>query len=65
MSAIDKCLGALSLDERAVYICYLREVVGAPGVGGYGQYIGSLEPLVFATDEQKLEALRRMSQEAG
>lgn len=64
MSTIDKCLGALSLDERGTYICYLREVVGSPGIGGYGQYIGSLEPLLFATDEQKLEALRRMSRES-
>lgn len=65
MSTIDKCLGALSLDERAVYVSYLREVVGSPSIGGYGQYLGPLEPLVFATDEQKTEALRRMSQEAG
>ena len=62
MSTIDKCLAALNDSERETYVCYLRDVVRSPGVGGYGQYIGSLVPIIFATDEQKLEALRRMSQ---
>jgi len=61
MTIVDKALSALSKDERETYVCYLREVVGSPGVGGYGQYLGSLEPIIFADDTQKLEALRRMS----
>lgn len=63
MSIVDKCLAALNDDERDTYVCYLREVVGSPSVGGYGQYLGSLVPIVFATDDQKTEALRRMSAE--
>ncbi len=61
MTTIEKCLAALNDQERDTYVCYLRDVVGSPGVGGYGQYLGSIVPLVFATDEQKLEALRQMS----
>ena len=63
MSTIGKFLAALNNAERETYVCYLREIVGCPGVGGYGQYLGSLVPIVFATDEQKLEAIRRMSQD--
>lgn len=61
MSIIDRALQTLNDDERGTYVSFLREVVGAPGVGGYGQYLGSLAPLVFATDEQKAEALQRTS----
>lgn len=64
MTVIDRLLSALDDGDRETYVCYLREVVGEPGVGGYGQYLGSLVPIIFASDEQKLEALRRMSQEA-
>lgn len=63
MSIIDKCLSAMTDEERGTYVCYLREVVGSPSIGGSGQYLGSLVPIVFATDEQKTEALRRMSAE--
>lgn len=62
MSLVDKALSALSKNERETYICYLREIVGSPGVGGSGQYLGSLEPIIFADDAQKTEALRRMSE---
>lgn len=62
MSVIDKVLQVMDSAERETYICYLREVVkDAPGIGGYGQYLGSIAPLIFATEDEKAEALRRMS----
>jgi hypothetical protein len=62
MSIIDKALSALDDVEREEYIEWLRDVVGGPGVGGHGQYLGSLAPLVFATSAQKAEALSKMSE---
>lgn len=64
MSIVDKALQALDDREREEYIEWLREVVGGPGVGGHGQYLGSLAPLIFATDKQKTEALRMMSEKS-
>jgi len=61
MTFVDKALSAFTWDERETFVAYLRDVVGSPSIGGYGQYLGSLAPLVFATDDQKLEALRLMS----
>lgn len=62
MSLIDRALLALNDHEKETYVSFLREVVGGPGVGGYGQYLGSLAPMVFATEAQKAEALRRTSE---
>lgn len=62
MSVIDRVLQSLNENERETYVSFLREVVGGPGVGGYGQYLGSLAPIVFATEAQKAEALRRTSE---
>lgn len=61
MSMIDRALQTLNDNERETYVSFLRDVVGGLSVGGYGQYLGSLAPLVFATDDQKVEALRRTS----
>lgn len=47
MTAIEKCLAALDASERETYVCYLRDVVGSPGIGGYGQYLGSIAPPRF------------------
>lgn len=62
MDTIDRALRGLTDDERETYCVALREVVGKPGVGGYGQYLGSMAPVIFATDEQRLEALRRTNE---
>jgi hypothetical protein len=62
MSLIDRALLSMNNDEKETYVSFLREVVGGPGVGGYGQHLGSLAPLVFATEAQKAEALRRTSE---
>jgi hypothetical protein len=64
MSIIDKALWALSDRERETYISYLREVVtNPPGISGSGGYLGSIAPLVFATEAEKAEALRLMSEQ--
>jgi hypothetical protein len=65
MSTIDKVLQSLNKDERETYVCYLREIVkDGPGIGGYGQYLGSITPMIFATESEKAEALRKMSEQA-
>ena len=63
MSTIDKALQALDKNEQETYISYLREIVkDGPGIGGYGQYLGSIAPMIFATEAEKSEALRQMSE---
>jgi hypothetical protein len=61
MNFIDTLLQELSEDDRGIYISALREVVKSPGVGGMGEYLGSLVPLVFATDEEKIKAIKLMN----
>jgi len=64
MSTIDKVLQALDKNEQETYLCYLREIVkDGPGIGGYGQYLGSIAPMIFATEAEKAEALRQMSEQ--
>lgn len=59
---IDKILQALPEELRDDYVCALRDTVkNPPGVGGYGQYLGSLAPLVFATRDEKVEALEKLN----
>jgi hypothetical protein len=36
MSLIDRALLSMNNDEKETYVSFLREVVGGPGVGGYG-----------------------------
>lgn len=65
MSTIDKALQALSKNEQETYVSYLREIVkDGPGIGGYGQYLGSIATMIFATEAEKAEALRQMSEQA-
>jgi len=65
MSTIDKVLQALDKNEQETYISYLREIVkDGPGIGGYGQYLGSIVPMIFATESEKADALRQMSEQA-
>lgn len=64
MSIIDKALQAFDDREREIYISYLRDVVvNPPGISGSGGYLGSIASLVFATESEKAEALRRMSEQ--
>jgi hypothetical protein len=65
MSTIDQVLQSLNENGRETYVSYLREVVkDGPGIGGYGQYLGSIAPMIFATEAEKAEALRQMSEQA-
>jgi hypothetical protein len=61
VSLIDELLDSMCDDDKEAYIVALREVVKSPGVGGAGEYIGSLVPLVFASDEEKFEALKKLN----
>lgn len=66
MSVIDRALQTLDRVEQETYISYLRETVAnPPGIGGYGQYLGSIASLIFATEAEKATALRKMSEAIG
>lgn len=57
----DDMVAQIPKGMRGDYIEALRQVVKGPGVGGSGQYLGSLEPLVFATRAQKIEAIELLN----
>lgn len=63
MSLIDNLLNQLTNRQKEDFVIALRETVkDPPGVGGCGEYLGSLVPLIFATDNEKLKALKLLNE---
>jgi hypothetical protein len=63
MSVIDNLLNQLTDRQKKIFVVALREVIkDPPGVGGCGQYLGNIAPLIFATDDEKLKALKLLNE---